>query len=104
MSYARKNIFIRKRIWPRRVTVQVCPHPHRISPSWRDEEEQHVPGLAQHPLPALCGSVTFRVKEAILVFNSLDYTLISGLFLQIKIQIQNKPIPFAPICPYQYSL
>lgn len=54
--------------------------------------------------PAKYGSVTFRVKERILVFNSLDYSLINRLLLQIKILMQHKPIPFAYICPYQYSI
>lgn len=64
---------------------------------------QGLPSVLSQP-PVLHGSVTFRVKEGILVFNSLDYSLINGLFLQIKIQIRNKPIPFAHICPYQYSV
>lgn len=64
---------------------------------------QGLPSVLSRP-PVLHGSATFRVKEGTLVFNSLDYSLINGLFLQIKIQIWNKPIPFARICPYQYSI
>lgn len=102
-----KNIIVRKPGWSHWVRVQVCPHSQHISPSWRMKKRTSMSQAWLSTLPqppALWGSVTFSIKEGVLVFNTLNYSVINGLLLQIKIQIWHKPIWFAHICPYQYSI
>lgn len=103
ISHIRKNIIFRELGWSHWVRVQVCPHSYHICTSWRlKKSSMSQSWLSTLPQPpALWGSVTFSIKYVVLVFNTLNYSLINGLLLQIKIQIWHKPIWFVHICPCQ---
>lgn len=106
MSHSRKKCYCQKTRMVTLVRVQVCPHCHHICPSWRMKKTTSMfqAWLSTLPQPpALWGSVTFSIKDRVLVFNTPNYSLINGLLLQIKIQICHKPTWFAHICPYQSS-
>lgn len=100
VCHVRKNIIFRELGWWHWVRVQVCPHSYHICMSWRMKKMSSISQawLSTVPLPPeLWGSVTFNIKDGVLVFNTLNYSLINRLLLQIKIQIWHKPIWFVPI-------